>query len=211
MSEGQINTSENKSTETLRIESCLARFQADPDAGFDELAGLVYDRLRRLTARILNEQFPDLHGQTDDAFHEGLLKLRTALRSEGVSPRTKRELYGLAALQIRRTLQNLIQQRRRKGRVASLDQGEDSQGDPRPVDVGGQSLDPARLADWTEFQRSIEALNEELRAVVDLLFYHGLSQQEAADELQLPLTTVQWRWRSARIELSRAGTDLSLN
>ncbi len=46
-----------------------------------------------------------------------------------------------------------------------------------------------------------------MRQVVDLLFFGGFSQQEAAETLGVPLTTVQWRWRTVKIKLALAGSD----
>jgi RNA polymerase sigma-70 factor (ECF subfamily) len=57
------------------------------------------------------------------------------------------------------------------------------------------------LAQWTEFHRVIERLPDKERQVVDLLFYHGLSQAEAADVLAIDTSTVKRRWRAARLTL----------
>ena len=53
-----------------------------------------------------------------------------------------------------------------------------------------------------DLHEQVDALPDKEREVVDLLFFLGLSQQEAADVLRVPLTTVQGRWRSARVKLS---------
>jgi RNA polymerase sigma factor (sigma-70 family) len=199
--------SERSRGETARIESCLARFEEDPDGAFDELAELAYDRLRRLAAHILNQDFSDLHGQTDDAYHNALLKLRTSLRHEQVAPQTMQELNGLVALQVRRALTDLVKRYRRDARHMGVADGQDS-GEQINVPAEQSTFDPARLAAWTEFQNSIENLEPTLREVVELRLYNGLSHQEAATVLGVPLTTVQWRWRSARVELALAGSDL---
>jgi RNA polymerase sigma-70 factor (ECF subfamily) len=56
----------------------------------------------------------------------------------------------------------------------------------------------------------IEELPPAERSVVDLLFYAGLTQDEAADTLSIPLTTLQGRWRSAKAKLALSAADRSL-
>ncbi len=207
MNSGSPPSNESSRGETTRIESCLAKFEDDSDGAFDELAGIVYDQFRRLTAHILNQQFPDLHGQTDDAWHNALLKLRTALKSENVAPRTKQELCGLAARHIRFALMDLVKRYRRDDKHVGIEEPRDSDQQQVNVAVEQSTFDPARLAAWTEFQESIEALEPELRQVVDLLLFGGLSQQAAAEILGVPLTTLQWRWRTAKIRMTISGGE----
>jgi RNA polymerase sigma-70 factor (ECF subfamily) len=47
-------------------------------------------------------------------------------------------------------------------------------------------------------------LPDETRKIVDLLFYQGLSQAEAAAVLETSERTVQRRWQSARLALHEA-------
>ncbi len=69
----------------------------------------------------------------------------------------------------------------------------------RPV---GQALaEPAALAIWTEFHQKVEELPAEVRDVVDLLWYQGLSQPEAAQALGVAAITVKRRWAEARLRL----------
>ena len=65
---------------------------------------------------------------------------------------------------------------------------------------------------WDRFHALVEALPPEEREVVDLLFVHDLTQEEAAQVLDCSLRTVKRRWQSARIRLQQAieqgdGTD----
>jgi RNA polymerase sigma-70 factor (ECF subfamily) len=54
---------------------------------------------------------------------------------------------------------------------------------------------------WSEFHEAATSLPDDQRAVFDLLWYHGLSQPEAADLLGIPLRTLQRLWRTARLTL----------
>lgn len=206
MLDGDTDRDSSAPSASFRIEECLARFRENREAAIDELTGLIYDRFRALTGRILSRQFPVLHGQTDDACHDALLRLHTALRNENVAPHNQRELCGLAARHIRFALHDLVSRHRRA-----------AQQFPEPPDQSAQSLgqfavelttfDPERLAAWTEFQEGVQRLDAELREVIDLVLYGGLTHQEAADALGVPLTTVQWRWRAVKVRLALAGAE----
>jgi RNA polymerase sigma factor (sigma-70 family) len=158
-----------------------------------------YDRLRRFE-------------QTEDVAQNASLRLHRALAD--IQPQTAAEFFGLAALKIRQELQDLTRHyfgraggegapARRPDRspahaVADAAGGDTSHQGPEADDT---TYDPARLAQWTEFHRIVESLPDKEREVVDLLFYHGLSQAEAAAILAVDSSTVKRRWRRARLAL----------
>jgi RNA polymerase sigma-70 factor (ECF subfamily) len=57
---------------------------------------------------------------------------------------------------------------------------------------------PEDLEGWSAFHAQVEALPDEEREVVGLLFYEQMTQQEAATVLAVSLRTVKRRWQSAR-------------
>jgi RNA polymerase sigma-70 factor (ECF subfamily) len=59
------------------------------------------------------------------------------------------------------------------------------------------------LAEWSDLHRRIGELPAEVREVVDLLFYQGLMQAEAAELLGVTVRTVQRRWQAALLKLHR--------
>jgi RNA polymerase sigma factor (sigma-70 family) len=61
--------------------------------------------------------------------------------------------------------------------------------------------EPGQLALWGEFHEKVEALPEEERQVVDLLWYQGLTQAEAGVVLKVSERTVKRRWQEARLHL----------
>lgn len=65
-------------------------------------------------------------------------------------------------------------------------------------DAGDTTYEPGRLAAWTEFHRSIEALPTEDREIFDLLWYQELSQAEAAALLNVSERTIRRRCASGR-------------
>ena len=54
---------------------------------------------------------------------------------------------------------------------------------------------------WQELHTAIDGLPDDERAVVDLVWFHGVSQTEAAKLLRVELRTVQRRWQRARLRL----------
>ena len=73
-------------------------------------------------------------------------------------------------------------------------------GDPLHV-----AEEPASLEVWTHFHEEVARLPDELRQVFNLLWYHEMALQEAADHLGISLSMLKRRWAAAR---QRLGKDL---
>ena len=58
------------------------------------------------------------------------------------------------------------------------------------------------MAVWTEFHCRVEQLPSAEREVVDLLWYDGLTQAEAAEVLSISPRMVSHHWVSARLKLA---------
>src|SRR5262249_61398995 len=68
-----------------------------------------------------------------------------------------------------------------------------------PADDRADSThEPSRLLDWSEFHQCVEALPPAEREVFNLLWYHGMTQSEAAAVLDVSVPTVTRWWLSAR-------------
>ena len=173
----------------------------DP-AALDALLRHSGERLTLLTRRMLGD-FARVRrwAQTDDVLQSALVRLLSALRD--VKPATSRDFLALAALQIRRELIDLA--RRYYGPLgigANHDSQRGAQGAcPEPAETRAE--DPGDLAQWTELHEQIGALPLEEREVVDLVFYQGLAQAEAAELLGISLRTLQRRWHDALCQLHR--------
>lgn len=76
------------------------------------------------------------------------------------------------------------------------------------ADVPADDLDPSRVAEAHEaadrVRRAIERLPDEQKATFLLRHYHGLSYEEIARALDVPLGTVKWRIHDAVRRLSAA-------
>ncbi len=159
--------------------------------------------------------------ESGDVAQNALLRMRRAL--EQVQPASCREFFGLATVQISRELLDLTRHYygRKKadgpagapddgpgGRVAGAiaqgmqgDGGSDYfQGDP----TDDEADDPLKLAAWREFHEAVQKLPAGEREVFELLWYQGLTQEEAAELLACDRSTVKRRWRGARTSLHGA-------
>lgn len=185
--------------DSTAVQACLDRLHAGDAAARDELLATATERLRRLARKMLQADFARLKRweETDDVLQSASWRLYRALAD--APPKTPLEFYRLAALQIRRELLDLARRHYGpRGQAAHHISVGDS-----PVEGADQTHDPERIDDWSEFHRQVEALPDAERAVADLLYYQGLSQEDAATLLDVDVRTVQRRWQRVRVELHR--------
>lgn len=161
------------------------------------------DRLLRLTRKMFHG-YPNLRRweQTDDVFQNSLIRLHRALAE--VQVESVRHFFNLAAVQVRRELLDLA-----KHHFGPHGIGANHHTDGQPADDAGGSLhktgdEPKDAAEWTEFHQHVESLPDEEKEVVNLLWYEGLTQDEAGKLLGISLRTVKRRWHSARTNLYEA-------
>src|SRR5262249_14311685 len=117
-------------------------------------------------------------------------------------PTGTREFFSLAAAQVRRELLDLA-------RHYYGPHGDGAHHRSTPAAESGtplyeradESQEPGRLAEWCEVHRHNAGLRDAEGEVVDLVFYHGLSQVEAAEVLGVTPRTIQRRWQSALLRL----------
>ena len=178
------------------------------EAAYDHLLHHAVERLRRLARKMLRG-WPDLRRweQTDDLLQNAMLRLHRSLAE--VKPKATRDFFNLAAVQMRRELLDLAKHHfGPQGGAAN----HHTDGHGRAADDEAGPLqqhtddaeEPNTLDGWTEFHAQVEALSEEDRQVVNLLYYQGLPQEEAAAVLGVSVRTVKRRWQSARLALSEA-------
>jgi len=179
-----------------RLQMWLDRLQAGDESARDELITHSCERLRSL-ARKMMRKYRRLQRweETDDIFQDAVLRLHRSLQD--LKPESVRQFFGLAATQIRRTLIDFA--RRHFG----------------PEGIGAQEFvgfeaaevaadGPVDLQQWAEFYEVLDNLPAEERAVVDLLWFEGLTQAEAAIALGVSVSTIRRTWYSARYFLYKA-------
>lgn len=185
------------------VAALLDRVRAGDASALNELIRLTGERLETLTRRMLRD-YPRVRrwAQTDDVLQNALIRLCRALQQ--VKPDGVRAFYALATTQIRRELLDLA--RHYSGPENSAAHHESWPADPNRgiADHSDPADDPLELADWCDFHRQAAALPDDEREVFGLIFYQGLSQDDAADVLGVSVRTVQRRWQSAMLALHRA-------
>ena len=184
------------------IQQLLPRAVGGDEAAMNSLLQHTSERFTLLTRRMLGD-FDRVRrwAETDDVLQSALVRLVGALRS--VQPQTAREFLALASLQIRRELIDLARHFYGPEGIGANHDSQTHAGPSAPVppEPSDRRYEPASLAQWTELHASIEALPDEQRDVMGLLFYQGLSQAEAAEVLNVGLRTVQRRWHDALCKL----------
>jgi len=112
----------------------------------------------------------------------------------------------LAAVQIRRELVDLS-----RHHFGPHGDAANHHTDGQPADnIGGSlhavSSEPKDLESWRGFHRSVEALAQEEQEIVNLIFYEGLTQEEAAKLLGMSYRTLKRRWQAVKMKLNEALT-----
>lgn len=160
------------------------------------------DRLLKLTRKMFRG-YPALRRweATDDIFHNSLIRLHRALKE--VQLESVRHFFNLAGLQIRRELLDL-----KKHHFGPEGGGSNHHTDCQAPDEAGGSLhataeEPDDISMWGEFHEHVDKMPEEQKEVVNLLFYEGLSQEEAAVTLEVSVRTIKRRWQDAKLKLHK--------
>jgi RNA polymerase sigma-70 factor (ECF subfamily) len=158
------------------------------------------ERLLRLTRKMFHG-YPNLRRweQTDDVFQNSMVRLHRALADVRVE--SVRHFFNLAAVQVRRELLDLA-----KHHFGPEGGGKHHHTDGQPADEEGGAVhaaaeEPDDLDGWTRFHAQVEKLSDDEQEVVNLLFYEGLTQEEAAGVLGISFRTLKRRWQSAKLKL----------
>jgi RNA polymerase sigma factor (TIGR02999 family) len=181
--------------------------QGDPHAA-EQLLPLVYDQLRRLAAQKLAGEKP---GQTLDAtalVHEAYLRLVENAKDEsapsgGLGWGNRRHFFAAAAEAMRRIL---VENARRKGRAKHGGGRQREHPDLDALSAGEPGHDLLALHEALEQFAAHDALKAKL---VELRFFAGLTLEQAAECLDISLSTADRAWRYARAWLyaAMAGAD----
>jgi len=180
-----------------RLASLVAKAQAGDREAVAELISHSIDRLYILTRRML-QTFPRLHRweETDDVFQNAMIRLQKAL--EQIQIESLKHFYNLAALQIRRELLEMNRVHFGKFGIGA---------NHKSTNVYQKSIDaelghpPEELEGWLRFHQAIESLTHDEQEVVNLLYYQGVRQEEAAKILDMPYRTLKRIWHSIRYKL----------
>jgi RNA polymerase sigma factor (sigma-70 family) len=191
-------------SQALLVQMLIDRLKGGDRTARDTLLAQTQDHLKRL-ARMMLRGYPGVHrwDETDDIMQAASLRLYKALGE--VTPPTPKDFFRLAAVQIRRELNDLARRYAGPHGLASNYESHDPEDGPGPVVLAADDThDPVRLAEWSQFHQAAGTLPDELGTVFDLIYYQGLTQAEAADVLGVTVRTIKRYWREARLALHGA-------
>lgn len=171
----------------------LLRAWSEGDAeALDRLTSLVEPELRRLARHFMNAEAPGHTLQSTALVSEVYLRLREA---HGLEPHGRAWFFAAAAQIMRRILVDHARRRKRAKRG----------GDALQVSLTDAGLRAQKSTlDVLDLHRALERLAEvdpRKARLVELRFFGGLSEEEVADVLGIPLRSAQREWSFARAYL----------
>lgn len=196
------------SDQSIELQGLIQRIQQGDTDAKRILLERAYERLARLTAKILTGSFPAVHTRHDlhSIVHETWFRLLQTL--ENTQPPTVADFFRLAAHKIRQVLLDVAERERRLAvrEVPGLLGEESLEGNSGD---GQQTYDPEKLAMWTDFHRKVEQLNTDERSVFEMHYYLEIPQAEIAQVLELHPRKVSYLWVAATEKLADVfGNDL---
>ncbi|WP_397570917.1 RNA polymerase sigma factor [Schlesneria sp. T3-172] len=192
---------------TVVIENCLDRLKRGELDARDELMSRISHRLLALARRMMRDS-PRVGRweQPEDLMQGAVMRLHSALAS--IVPQTVEDFLSFAAALMRRELTDMA--RHYLGPEGMGAHHETpipgslmSEGAQLPMVSYDKQSGPYSLSVWSEFHSSIELLPEFERRVFDLLWYHDLTQAEAAKVLNVSERQLRRYWQSARLNLKK--------
>ena len=180
----------------------IGRAQAGDTDAEAEVVAAIYPELRRLARRYLSSERRAHTLQTTELIHEAWLRL---FGPSAVSVQNRNHLIALMATQMRRALVDYARHRNAaKGPGAAI------RVSLTDADVGSTQPDEDVLA-IDEALNDLEAIDARVSKVVELRFFGGLREDEAADALGVSVSTLKRDWAFARAwlydRLTRGGPD----
>jgi RNA polymerase sigma factor (TIGR02999 family) len=184
-----------------QVTQLLQAYESGDQSAFDRLVPLVYAELRRMARRQLRRGARGVTLDTTALVHEAYLKLAAG----PVASESRAHFLGIAA----RAMRQVLVDHARRRRAAKRGRGE--------IAVSLSEADGAlnvQTDDLLALDDALERLGERsdrLRKVVELRFFGGLTEEEAAQALGVTSRTIQRDWAKARAwlhkELAAASSD----
>lgn len=164
----------------------ITRVAAGDHASFDEL----YRRYARAVLGLARRRLSD-PGRAEDATQEAFAAIWRSARSYDPG-------RGAGAPWLYTVARNAVVDGLRRRPEPAAEPPDLPSAESGPADAAEQS--------WVAWQvhRALETLPAHERPVIELAYWHGLSQSEVAERLDLPLGTVKTRTRSALGRLADA-------
>ncbi len=192
---------------TVEIQRLLDRIRDGDSAQVEVLFNLSLNRLTLLAKKISSAFIAvKRFEQTDDVLQNSLVRLWKAF--ERHRPETPLDFHRLAASVIRRELIDLSRHYYgAEGMGANLARTAENaiKSDfVSPAEAArDQTSDPKKLERWTDFHEYVDSLEQDEQTLFDLMWYQGLSLENAALLLNTSERTVRRRWKESRLKAQK--------
>jgi RNA polymerase sigma factor (TIGR02999 family) len=167
----------------------LNEIEAGDDRAVDRLILTVYQELRRLAAKKLQGEAPGQTLQPTALVHEAYLRL---LSDQDQTWKSRTHFFSAAAEAMRRIL---VDNARRKKSLKRGDKHQRVNLEDADLAIEGPSEDIVALDEALSELAASDKLKADL---VKLRYFAGLTIEQAADALDLSLTTAKRHWRYAK-------------
>ncbi len=171
-----------------QITQILDRIADGNQQAIDELVPLVYDQMRLIAAGAIQRE-PSEQCDPTELVHEAYLRL---VGNENLAWKSRSHFYGACAVVIRRILVDQARSRNRQKRGGQFE---------RVALEPGEIADSTNAIDLVELDEALvelEKLSPRQAKLVELRFFGGLTEDEAAEVLQVSRRTVGGDWAMAR-------------
>ena len=179
--------------ETHDITGLLDRWRSGDLEAANQLMEVVYSDLHRIAAREMRREHGEHTLQTTAVLHEAYLRI---FRSEPVEWKDRAHFYAVAAQQLRRVLLDHARRTQSKKRGGGIVKVSLLDSDIAALDVDERllALDEARVR--------LQALDSRAAKVVELRFFGGLTEADAAEVLSISVATLKRDWDFAKTWLA---------
>jgi RNA polymerase sigma factor (TIGR02999 family) len=175
------------------VTGLLRQWQAGDATALDKLTPLIADALHRLAHRYMSRERPGHVLQTTALVNEAFVRL---VGNADVDWEDRSHFFAVAAQVMRRALVDYARQQ------ASAKRG----GSPQRVTIDADMFPDERASEVVALDDGLQALRKvhpRASRVVEMRYFGGFNNKEAADVLNISEATVERDWRFAKAWLYR--------
>ncbi len=175
---------------TLMLENCIK----GQKGAVDQLLPYVYDELRRISSRYLNDEYRNHTLQTTELVHEAYIKM---VGNENITWQNRAHFFGIAA----QSMRQILVDHARKRKSLKRGEGKSNMSLEDAFEISEKSDEQILALD--EALNRLEAFEERPGKIVELRYFSGLTIEETAEALDISPATAKRDWNFAKAWLYR--------
>lgn len=186
---------EESGENSINVTQMLKQWSGGNTDVLDDLMPLVYDELRRQASRYLRKERIGHTLQTTALIHEAYIKL---IDQKSVEWQNRAHFFAIASVAMRRILVDHARERHRSKRGGAAEN--------LPLDEALQISSNEKSIDLIALDEALNRLakfDARQARVVELRYFSGLSNDEAAEVLGVSNATVRLDWNMAKAWLKQ--------